>query len=160
MLGYVVRNLARLSLLAAILTPLPGAAQSLARYEVVEIPPVATGAYVASVSMTVTPFRREAGVYRADYSAKVFPWFVMSEHGRLEIDVPDEALRQLEGGAAISFRGRAIRSDGEERPVDGRVSPAGPDTGKIKVRVFVSRRLVLVFDTPYWLPGSGPAQVQ
>jgi len=149
----MVRTLARLPLLVAVLIPASIAGPSLSRYEIVEVPALRTSAYVASVSMTVTPFRREHGAYRAEYSAAVFPYFFLNEAGRLEIEVPDEALRQVEKGAAISFQGKAIRSDGKERPVDGRVSATGPDAGRIKVRVVYSRKITLVFNTTYRLAG-------
>ena len=83
------------------------------------------------------------------YVAKVFPYFFYNENGRLWIHFPDEDLRRLEHGETVPFTGRALNDDGEERRVEGRIVPADASSGKIKVRVFVSKRIELIFNTTY-----------
>jgi hypothetical protein len=42
-----------------------------------------------------------------------------------------------------------VRSDGVERRVEGKATPVDATSGKIKVRVFVSKRIELIFNTTY-----------
>jgi hypothetical protein len=122
---------------------------ALQRYERVEIGRAKTSIFVGSVTMHLTPFLRKEGHYRATYAAKVFPYFFMNEQGWISIELADESLRQLAHGETIEFKGRGMNSDGEERHIEGRAVPADASTGKIKVRVFVSKRIQLIFNTTY-----------
>jgi hypothetical protein len=128
-----------------------GAEAPLSRYDRVDIAPTKTSIYVGSVAMTMPTFRRKGGVYESTYTAKVFPYFFYNEKGRLFIEVSDEALRQLDRGEAVEFKGRAMRESGDERRVEGKATPVDATSGKIKVRVFVSKRIELVFNTTYRL---------
>ncbi|MGH7995209.1 MAG: hypothetical protein ACREFX_02540 [Opitutaceae bacterium] len=127
---------------------------ALGRFAVVQAAPGSTSVYVAVVSLSATPFVRHGTRYLARYRADVFPFFFYDERGRLIVDVSDAQLRALAVGRPIDFTGRAIRSDGAVRRIDGRVTPAGPDRGAIKVRIHVGRRITLVFNTTYRLPGA------
>jgi hypothetical protein len=97
-------------------------------------------------------FSRESGAYTSSYVAKVFPYFFYNEQGTLTIKLPDDGLRNLAKGEVVEFSGRALNSAGEERRVEGKATPtqgtAGM-SGKIKVRVFVSKRVELIFNTTY-----------
>jgi hypothetical protein len=121
----------------------------LRRYDLVAIAPTSTSIYVGSVSMVLTPFVRRNGVYQSHYIAKVFPYFFWGEQGWIAIEMPDETLRQLAKGQAVQFKGRGMNSDGEERHIEGRAVPADANSGKIKVRVFISKRIQLIFNTTY-----------
>ena len=122
---------------------------ALQHYERVEIGRAKTSIFVGSVTMHMTPFLRKEGHYRADYAAKVFPYFFMNEQGWISIELPDESLRQLAKGETIQFKGRGMNDAGEERHIEGRAVPADANTGKIKVRVFISKRIQLIFNTTY-----------
>jgi len=122
---------------------------ALKRYDQVAVEPAKTSIYVGSVTMTLTPFTRKNGLYRSDYKAKVFPYFFWNEQGWISIEVSDDTLRQLAKGETIQFKGRGMSDDGEERHIEGRAVPADANTGKIKVRVFVSKRIQLIFNTTY-----------
>lgn len=114
------------------------------------VEPTRTSIYVGSVAMTLSPFLpRAEGGYGADYSARVLPYLFLNEKGRLAVDVSEEMLRQLAAGEPVEFRGRAERTDGELRRIEGRAVPADPASGKLKVRVFVSKRVELIFNTTY-----------
>jgi hypothetical protein len=128
-----------------------GPGPDLARYDRVEVAPTETSIYVGSVTMTLTTFTRKNAIYRADYSAKVFPYFFYNEKGWISIELPDESLRQLARGETIQFKGRGMSQGGDERPIEGRAVPADATTGKIKVRVSVSKRIQLIFNTTYRL---------
>jgi hypothetical protein len=100
------------------------------------------------------PFKRTAaGDYESTYVARVFPYFFSNENGRIAIGVSDDSLRRLERGETIEFSGRAVNQQGEERSVEGKVTPADSAQGKIKVRVRVSPRIELIFNTTYRFPG-------
>ncbi|MEY2880391.1 MAG: hypothetical protein RLZZ15_2771 [Verrucomicrobiota bacterium] len=125
------------------------AADPLARFDHVSIPPVKTSIYVGSVTLTITPATRKSGAYEADYAAKVFPYFFMGEKGKLTLDAPDELLRRLARGETVDFTGRATNTDGDPRRIEGTAIPADATSGKLKVRIFVSKRIELIFNTTY-----------
>lgn len=121
----------------------------LAAYERVTIAPTKTSIYIGTVAMTMPTFHRADGRYTAPYTAKVFPYFFYNEQGHLAIEMSDEQLRRLERGETVEFQGRARNESAEERRVEGRATPIDTTTGKLKVRVFVSRRVELIFNTTY-----------
>ena len=102
--------------------------------------------------MTMPTFQRSGITYSSTYVAKVFPYFFQSEKGELSIDLPDEELRRLERGEVIQFVGRGKNTDGEDRRIEGRAIPTDAQSGKIKVRVFVSKKIQLIFNTTYRFP--------
>jgi hypothetical protein len=119
------------------------------RFARVEVPVAKTSIYLGSVSLTMPTFVRHDGIYESTYAAKVFPYFFANESGRLVIQVSDAQLGQLEAGQPIDFTGRAVRADGSERRVEGRATPADANGGKLKVRVFVTAKIELIFNTTY-----------
>jgi hypothetical protein len=121
-------------------------------FRMVDIAPTKTSIYIGSVSMTMPTFHRTGITYSSTYVAKVFPYFFESEKGQLSIDLPDEDLRRLERGEVVQFTGRGVNTDGEERRIEGRAIPTNARTGKIKVRVFVSKKIQLIFNTTYRFP--------
>lgn len=137
---------------AADATVTPDAA--LAGYARVIVAPAKTSIYLGTVSMTMPPFVRVNGGFEAAYTAKVFPFFFYNEAGRLRVEISDASLRQLERGEPIDFKGRAVCEDGAERRVAGRATPANGASGKIKVRVFYSKRIELIFNTTYRFPDA------
>src|SRR5688500_175406 len=152
----MLRRACRLAICAALLSGAfhSDAAQSVALtgYERVAVAPAKTSIYLGTVSMTMPAFTRVNGGYEATYVAKVFPFFFYNEAGRLRVEISDAALRQLERGEPIEFEGRAVREDGAERKVLGKATPADAKSGKIKVRVFYSKRIELNFNTTYRFP--------
>ena len=135
-----------------------GAEASVADYSRVTVAPTKTSIYVGTVSMTMPTFTRNNDSFESTYSAKVFPYFFYNEAGRLTVDISSAALRQLEQGEPIEFKGRAIRNDGAERRVEGKATPIDSATGKLKVRVFYSKRIELIFNTTYQFPVSSGAR--
>ncbi len=150
------RFLAPLLAAAALALPLRGADDPLARFAVVAIKPATTSLIVASVTMTMPPFTRRKVVYSSTYYAKVFPYFFYSERGRIWIAIPDADLLRAARGEAVDFKGQAVSDAGETRRVEGHAVPTGPTTGRIRVRVFVTRRISLNYDTTYELRGAPP----
>lgn len=118
-------------------------------YERVIIQPVKTSIYVGSVTLTTTPFQAGDGRYSASYRAKVFPYFFSSEHGSLWIAFDEGDFARLERGELVNFTGRAENSDKEDRRIEGRAVPVTAKTGTIKVRVFVSKKIELIFNSTY-----------
>ena len=134
---------------------LRGAAALLARYDRVEVQATWTSIYIGTVSLKIPPFSRAvAGDYETTYAARVFPYFFYNETGRLSIRVSAEALRKLSRGEVIEFSGRAVNQQGAERRVEGKATPADATGGKLKVRVFVSPKIELIFNTTYRFPGG------
>ncbi len=142
-------------LLAVVLALGPGAhaeTAPLSRYAMVNVEPAKTSIYIGSITLTTTPFIREGTAYSASYSARVFPYFFYNEKGKLWIDTSDNDVRRLERGETVNFTGHAVSDDGAERRIEGRAVPADAGGGKIKVRIFVSKRIDLVFNTTYAFP--------
>lgn len=147
-----VRSLIALVLITAAMPCSVIAELPLERFNRVDIAPTKTSIYIGSVSMTMPPFTRDHGAYASTYSAKVFPYFFYNEAGRISIELSDDALRALERGEPVEFKGEAFNDDGESRRIEGRAVPGDALSGKIKVRVFVSKRIQLIFNTTYRFP--------
>jgi hypothetical protein len=131
-----------------------GGADTFARFNRVSISPATVSIYIGTISMTFQPFIRHNATYSSTYSARVFPYFFFNEKGRIWIVVPDDALRRIDRGESVDFTGHATSDSGDERRVEGHATPTGRSSGKIRVRVFVTRRIVLTCDTTYELRGS------
>lgn len=127
---------------------------SLAQYARVEVARARTSIYVGSVTMTLSTFVRHGHAYTASYTAKVFPFAFYNEGGTLSVEITDEQLARLAAGETIEFTGNALNGEGESRKVTGRASPLDASTGKLKVRVWVSPRIELIFNTTYRFPGD------
>jgi hypothetical protein len=127
----------------------PGTTHAPASYHRVEIAPAKTSIYIGIVSLTMPTFMRQDETYASTYTAKVFPYFFSNEAGKLSIDVSAAQLETLARGEPIEFTGRGVRDDGAERRVEGKATPVDATSGKLKVRVFVSKRIQLIFNTTY-----------
>ena len=123
-------------------------------YDTAMVETVKTSIYVGSVTLITTPFQRTDGVFAADYKAKVFPYFFSNEHGKLWIPFSDDELARLAKGEVIYFNGHAENSDKEQRRIEGRAVPADATHGKLKVRVFVTPKIELIFNTTYRFEGK------
>ena len=77
----------------------------------------------------------------------------------IAIAVPDADLGRLLAGEAVDFTGSARNGQGEERAVSGRATPVDARHGRLKVRVRVSPRIELIFNTTYRFPAAPPADV-
>jgi len=132
------------------------AAPASGRYTEVTVDPAHTSAYVAMISFAMPPLERRDAAYTSDYTVKVFPFFMFNEHGQISIEFSDEQLQRLERGETVNLKGQASNSRGAERRIEGRAVPdaAGSDRGKIKVRVWVSKNIELVFNTAYRFTGK------
>jgi hypothetical protein len=149
----VLRFLAPLGVAVALAAPLSGADPSLSPFNIVDIKPAVTSVIVATVTMTMAPFARKNVVYSSTYSAKVFPYFFYNEKGRIWITVSDDDLRRAAKGGSVDFTGHALSEAGDERRVEGHATPTGPLAGKVRVKVYVTRRISLIYDTVYELKG-------
>ncbi|HXC02363.1 MAG TPA: hypothetical protein VNU49_06900 [Opitutaceae bacterium] len=125
-----------------------------ARYNKAAVEPVKTSIYIGYVKLTTPGFTRTRTGYVSVYNASVFPFFFWSEHGRMAIEVSDDDLRQLARGETVLFRGQAENSDGETRLIVGRAMPQDASQGKLTVRLFVSKRIQLIFTTTYHFVGG------
>ncbi len=117
----------------------------------VVIAPSRTSIYIGAVTLTMPPLPRVGGAFTGTYSARVFPYFFYNEAGKFAIEVSDDALRQLASGATIPFHGQATSEDGEARRIEGQAAPIDGTSGRIKVRIFISKRIDLIFNTTYRL---------
>jgi hypothetical protein len=84
----------------------------------------------------------------------VFPYFFYNETGRIWIVVPEHELHAIDHGSAIDFTGSAISASGDKRRVEGKAMPTGPTTGRIRVKVYVTRKIALTYETTYELKGA------
>ncbi len=110
-----------------------------------------TSIYVGTVTLTMPRFVRRGAAFESTYDCKVFPYFFYNEHGTLHIEVPDADLDALRQGRPIDFHGHARNHRDAERTVEGRAIPETPLEGRLKVRVRVTRRIELIFNTRYRL---------
>ncbi len=123
----------------------------LRHFDLVTIDDSKTSIYIGSVTLKMTPFVHKDGAFHATYSATVFPYFFWDEKGSISIEMPDDALQQVAKGEVVYFKGKGMNDDHEERRIEGRVIPADATSGKIKVRVFVTKKTQLIFNSTYHL---------
>lgn len=119
----------------------------------VEVETSSTSIYIGKVTLHVAPLARKDGVYSGEYKARVFPYFFMNEHGTFKIAISDEALARVAKGESVDFTGEAENGSREPRKVTGRATPEKDDSGKIKVRIFVTEKIQLIFNTTYKFAG-------
>lgn len=120
-----------------------------AYYDRAIVAPARTSIYIGNVKLTMPPFVRDGEVYRSTYEAKVFPLFFYNESGRISIALSPDDLQRLAAGERVHFTGEAFDTKGELRRVEGHADPADARSGKIKVRVWVSKNIELIFNTTY-----------
>jgi hypothetical protein len=149
----VRRFIAPLCAAIALASPLRALEPAYSPFQVVSIKPAVTSVIVATVTMSMPDFGRKGEVYSSTYYAKVFPYFFYNEKGRIWIKVTDADIRRASAGQPVDFSGQAINEAGEKRRVEGHAVPTGPLTGKIRVKVYVTRRISLNYDTTYELKG-------
>ena len=125
-----------------------------APHDEVTIETVKTSIYVGSVTLHVPPMKREQETYHTTYRAKVFPYWFHNEHGTLSINLSDADLARLEAGETVEFTGHALNHKGQGREVTGRAQPQGDRHGKLKVRVRVTEKIELIFNTTYTFTGK------
>jgi hypothetical protein len=119
-----------------------------------EIAPSKTSVLLAGVSLAVPTLTHAGAEFVSTYSVTVFPFFFFNEDGRFHVQLPDADLARLNHGQPIDFVGQAVRNDGAGRLVQGHAVPSGPNEGQVKIRVFYTRHIVLVFNTTYRLIGA------
>jgi len=141
-------------LLAVLAAALHGETPPDARYNKAAVEPVKTSIYIGYVKLTAPLFTRTRTGYVSNYKASVFPFFFMSEHGQLTIEVSDDDLQRLAHGETVLFNGQAENSDGETRVIVGRAMPQDATQGKLTVRLFISKRIQLIFNTTYHFVGG------
>jgi hypothetical protein len=131
-------------------------------FSVIRVEPAKTSIYIGSVTLTAQPFIRKPSGYSSTYVARVFPYYFISERGRLSVHATDEMLRRAARGESVEFEGLGINENGDERKIEGRATPTGPSRGRMQVRIHVSKHILLTFNTVYTLPNakSAPIQVQ
>ena len=125
-----------------------------------EVEPAWTSIYVGAVTLRTTEFvRGTKGAFHATYTARVIPYFPANEAGAIAIVVPDADLIRLQAGEPVDFQGSARNEHGEDRTVSGRATPVDAHHGRLKVRVRVSPRIELIFNTTYRFPAAAPIRV-
>jgi len=118
-------------------------------YDKIIVETSSTSIYIGKVTLNVAPLSRKDGIFSGDYKAKVFPYWFMSEHGTFRMKVSDEDLARVAKGEAVDFTGEAENNGHEARKISGRATPDDATHGKIKVRIFVTEKIQLVFNTTY-----------
>lgn len=125
------------------------------RYARVAVERVSTSIYIGRVTLTMPPFeRRGTDTYHSTYRASVIPYFFRNERGQLSITLPPADLARLAAGERVPFTGQAANTAGEPRRIEGHAVPADAYSGQIKVRVFVTEKIQLIFNTTYRFTGA------
>ena len=125
------------------------AGEATGKYDTVTVPTVKTSIYLGSVTLIAPTFTRQGSTYNSTYTAKVLPFFFANEKGRIAVTITDDDLARLAKGEAVDFKGEGRSEDGETRRVEGKATPADPVSGKLKIRIFVSAKIELIFNTTY-----------
>ncbi|MDD3179211.1 MAG: hypothetical protein PHQ04_02540 [Opitutaceae bacterium] len=123
------------------------------RWQRVTVEPMKTSIYLGSVRLTTGVFEHNGGNLTTTYAAEVFPFFFFDEVGRITVTMPEDELRRVTRGEVRPFTGEAVNSQGGKRHVEGRAEPIDATHGKIKVRVFVSKHIELIFNGTYRFTG-------
>ena len=123
-------------------------------YSRVAVERVSTSIYIGRVSLTMPPFERRGDTYHSTYRASVVPYFFRNERGELSITLPPADLARLAAGERVPFTGQAANTAGEPRRIEGHADPADAYSGQIKVRVFVTEKIQLIFNTTYRFTGA------
>jgi hypothetical protein len=118
------------------------------------VAPAKASIYVGRVTLALAPFKRTGTRFETTYTAKVSPLFFFGENGTFWIDLPEADLARLAKGETVTFKGEAENSAHEKRRVEGRVTPKDVASGAIKVRVFVTAKTVIPFETTYRFTGK------
>jgi hypothetical protein len=119
------------------------------KYSTVTIPTVKTSIYIGSVTLAAPAFVRTGSSYASTYTARVVPFFWAGEAGRIAVTITDDDLARLAKGEAVDFTGEGRNEDGELRRVEGRATPDDAESGRLKIRIWVSPRIELIFNTTY-----------
>lgn len=125
-----------------------------ARYTRADVATARTSIYIGAVTLRMPPFERTGSTFSSTYAARVVPLFFYNEKGSITIDLTDADLRRLEAGERVYFTGGAESAAGEPRRVEGHADPLDAASGKIKVRVWVSKNIELIFNTTYQFTGD------
>lgn len=126
------------------------AARAAAPYDKVLVETSSTSIYIGKVTLSVTPLLRKDGVFSGDYKAKVFPYWFMSERGSFRMKVSDEDIARIAKGETVEFTGEAEENGSREpRKITGRATPIDTTRGKFKVRIFVTEKIQLIFNSTY-----------
>lgn len=119
----------------------------------VVVGPMKTSIYVGSVTLVTADFVQTGDLFNSTYEAKVRPWFFWGETGRITIKLPAADLTRLALGQTVEFTGEAANHKNKPRTVTGRAQPAGPLSGKIKVRIMADG-VELIFNGTYQLTAA------
>ncbi len=122
----------------------------LTSWDRVVIAPMKTSIYVGSVTLSTEVLVRSGSTLSSSYEAKVRPWFFWGETGNITIKLPVTDLTRLALGQTVEFTGEAANHKNKPRTVTGRAQPAGPTSGKIKVRIMADG-IELIFNGTYQL---------
>ncbi len=118
-------------------------------YDSVTVATSSTSIYIGKVTLSVAPLTLKDGIFSGDYAAKVFPYWFMSERGTFRMKVSEEDLARVAKGEEVEFTGDAQNSNKETRKITGRATPENASEGRIKVRIFVTEKIQLIFNTTY-----------
>lgn len=144
-----VRRLVTFFCLAFLFPPALPAQTPASSTDKITVETSSTSIYIGKVTLTVTSLSRQDGVYTGEYKAKVFPYWFMSEHGSFRMKVSDDQLAQVARGETVEFAAEAENTDKEVRKVTGRASPIDAAHGKFKIRIFVTEKIQLIFNSTY-----------
>jgi len=147
------RGLSFLLWLGLAISPTLVARADASPHDKIAVETASTSIYIGKVTLYLTPLVRQNGVYTAEYKAKVFPFFFMNEHGSFHIEISDDELARVAKGETVEFKGHAQNTGQEERKITGRAAPDDAMRGKIKVRIFVTEKIQLIFNTTYHFEG-------
>lgn len=125
-----------------------GGKAAMKRFARVEVPPLRSSFFLGIVSLVPGVFERTGASYHAAYRASILGFFYR-EHGTVEIDIADDSLLSLKPGTRLAFTGRAKANDGGVRRISGFAEANDAASGRIQIRIAVTKSIELSFVGPY-----------
>ena len=99
--------------------------------------------------LTVEPLIHKGELYVGDYKLSVMQYFMMSENGVLELDAPDDVMRNILAGTTTAFTGKASNNkQGKPKVITGMITPITSSQGTVTFSVQTDNG-PMVFDTSY-----------
>ena len=110
-----------------------------------------SGVSLGKATLNVDPLFHRGALYTGSYQLGVVPYIFLSEKGKLELDAPEDTMKKILGGVAVTFTGKASNDkQGKPKVITGKLTPADGSHGSVTFSVQTDNG-PMVFNTSYHL---------